>query len=499
LTRVVCDAWLLPSNERRTVAPYWLEQMPGVARAALEEHLATNQRPEDWGTDGSRRYKLPLSEPAPRPWLVDVGGTPGTDPAWYAAGLREFLDAAASDVAGRAPMFGRSRPLLAVPLVGAGMGGAKDIQGALVRALLTELYRAVQEHEVDVALVTWTQAAFAAAQAERRRMGSVAWTALDEQVREQADSLVAHSHRGNLVLFLGAGASIGAGLPSWHELVQWLAADADLTENEIRALAQFNVLDQARLLAGRLRVNDVELGERIADRFQVEHSSLVHALVAGLPVNEVVTTNYDVLFEQASAAVGRPATVVPYGEATSSGRWLLKLHGTIECPEDIVLTREDFLRYSDRRQALAGIVQAMLMTRHMLFVGFSLRDDNFLRIADDVRKVVRRSDEEREPFATALLIEDDVLMRELWEGDVNCVSVGSPRSVEILLDYLLAESSTGASYLLTPEFEALLSAAEGALRDALLEFKRTVPGDVRADPVWEPVAALLRSLGDQSP
>jgi hypothetical protein len=28
-----------------------------------------------------------------------------------------------------------------------------------------------------------------------------------------------------------------------------------------------------------------------------------------------------------------------------------------------------------RRAALAGIVQALLVTRHMLFVGFSLRDD----------------------------------------------------------------------------------------------------------------------------
>ena len=58
----------------------------------------------------------------------------------------------------------------------------------------------------------------------------------------------------------------------------------------------------------------MSLGKRIAERFTVDHSSLAHALLAGLPVNEVVTTNYDVLFEGASAAVGRPATVVPYGD-----------------------------------------------------------------------------------------------------------------------------------------------------------------------------------------
>ena len=51
-----------------------------------------------------------------------------------------------------------------------------------------------------------------------------------------------------------------------------------------------------------------------------------------------------------------------------------------------VFPHDDYLDYSAGRRALAGIVQSMLITRHMLFVGFSLRDDNFHQIAYDVRK-----------------------------------------------------------------------------------------------------------------
>lgn len=40
------------------------------------------------------------------------------------------------------------------------------------------------------------------------------------------------------------------------------------------------------------------------------------------------------------------------------------------------------MRYSTNRSALSGIVQSLLITRHMLFVGFSLKDDNFHRIID---------------------------------------------------------------------------------------------------------------------
>ena len=65
-----------------------------------------------------------------------------------------------------------------------------------------------------------------------------------------------------------------------------------------------------------------------------------------------------------------------------------------------VLTRGDYLRYADRRAALAGIVQALLITREMLFVGFSLKDENFFRIADDVRKAVGGDGSSARKFGT---------------------------------------------------------------------------------------------------
>jgi hypothetical protein len=62
------------------------------------------------------------------------------------------------------------------------------------------------------------------------------------------------------------------------------------------------------------------------------------------------------------------------------------MHGSVESPEDIIFTKQDYIRYADRFAALSGIVQTMLLTRHMLFVGFSLDDDNFQRIFDTVRR-----------------------------------------------------------------------------------------------------------------
>jgi hypothetical protein len=74
-------------------------------------------------------------------------------------------------------------------------------------------------------------------------------------------------------------------------------------------------------------------------------------------------------------------------------RWLLKLHGTVSRPHEIVLTKRDYIRYNDRFAALAGIVQSTLLTRHLLSVGFSLDDDNFQKIFDSVRKAKTREHE----------------------------------------------------------------------------------------------------------
>ncbi len=99
--------------------------------------------------------------------------------------------------------------------------------------------------------------------------------------------------------------------------------------------------------------------------------------------------------------------------------WLLKMHGDVADPSSIVLTREQYLEYGDewapltglvqamllpivltREQyleygdewaPLTGLVQAMLLTRHVLFVGFSLDDDNFARLAYQVRRVLKRA------------------------------------------------------------------------------------------------------------
>ncbi len=330
------------------------------------------------------------------------------------------------------------------------------------------------------------------------------------------------------MLFLGAGVSAGSGLPRWGRLIADLAQRAGMTAEEIEQLGRLHVLDQARLVEMRLERGALPetparpLGQAIAAAFRTRPGyPLAHALLAALPVDEIVTTNYDELFERASRAIGREVSVLPHAPVAGAERWLLKMHGCVTDPDHIVLTREDYLRYDQRRQALAGIVQALLMMRHMLFVGFSLTDDNFHRIANAVRRARRPAPGSRGPetmvdrFGTALELFSDPMSQALWADDLDWVTMdGGPppgdggvalrrtaaRRIEIFLDAVLAQTGTTA-HLLDPRHEGALRDEERALVTHVRELISAVGRDPAAarSAAWRPIEALLRRLGWSEP
>jgi hypothetical protein len=433
VTKLACDAWLLPTDLRLHVTDGWRKSRSLESLCDPRGFLRIDP-PDGWLEGRIRAFELELTVAAdgePRVWAVNVASA--AEPEWAAESAREWLRAYSRSPRARGePAYGRSRPLLALPLVGTGEGGAHDIKGEVLRALVSELVVEADALDLDAVLVTRGARALAAAQRAREQVLDdptrglpKPWRELPSAAEARAGKLADRIRAGDLVLFLGAGVSRAAGLPSWAELLERLAGEADLDEEERDALGQLNALDVARALATRLGGHE-RLANLIAKWFTGTHASLAHYLLATLPVREMATTNYDELFEVAAEGVGDPVAMLPYAKVSEQRRWLLKMHGTVSCPKDIVLTRDDYLRYAERRAALAGIVQALLITRHMLFVGFSLSDDNFHRVVHDVRNAIGGPDDrpEPEPFGTALTLEEKPLVDSLWKGDVQFVNVG---------------------------------------------------------------------------
>jgi hypothetical protein len=510
LSALYCDHWLLPVDRGLSASRSW-NRTPAwrQIRDHLPNVMAENQRvvAVDW--EGPRR-----------PWPTDVASGRRIPPDWLAESVRQFLEAAA---AAPPTLPSRDRPLLALPVVGTGYGGKRRWAGEVLRCVVPEIYAFLADHDVDVALVTWTEEDFAAAQAARRaaaRDGACVWPdELRPELRVHAEKLAALASQQRLVVFMGAGVSASAGLPTWSQLLDDLAAEAGFTEAERRGLEALTPLDRAQLVAKRLGPRPDDVGQAIQRRLDCGGAvALSHGLVAGLPVREFITTNYDDCFERACAAIHRDVARLPYVPASGAHRWLLKMHGCVSVPADIVLTWEDYARYAQRSAALAGIVQAMLMTKHMLFVGFSLDDENFRRIVDDVRRALAGAPRERLGSVVALF--SNPLVEQLWGDDLQWLALepgsrppadaeraavaAAARRFELFLD-CLSFLATPPHHLLNPRFSAVLTPEEQALREALEPVRAWVQRRSRPDaeePVaaaWALLGALLWELGDREP
>jgi len=241
----------------------------------------------------------------------------------------------------------------------------------------------------------------------------------------------------------------------------------------------------------------------VAQKLRVPCYSITHALLASLPITEIVTTNYDKLYEAVCMDTTKVIAVLPYDTTENNNRWILKLHGDIDYPEDIVLTREDYLRYQDRREALTGIVQALLLTKHMLFVGFSLQDDNFHKIMDAVVKALNPSSTKpkEKKFGTALHLFTNNFTEELWQRDINLIHMAdsmvalsvaqAARKQEIFLDYLNAKTCVTTSNMLDEQFSELLDTEQQDLKQYVSQFLNNAPENVAKSQSWKLVEKVI--------
>ena len=498
LTRLACDDVLVPTDRDLHVDAGWLPLLPEDAVAAAGD--GTVRLRAGWPTDA--RVLQVAGSREPRTWLVDTVGDEGRGLDWLLDGAREALATVAS-APERSPRHARARRLVALPALGTGWGVAAGSRGTLLERLLPVLQTAAGEHGFDVALVLRDARDLAAAQ-QVRRSGQGRWD-LPQRLRSLGEVLGRRGRGGELAVFAGAGVSAAAGLPTWPSLLEELAQLCDL-EPDLRAgLAGLPPQDSAALLARELGQSRLSayIGERFADRSY----TLAHAVLAALPVQELVTTNYDRLLEAAAEGARRPLDVLPFQESVPGRPWLLKLHGDVTRPETVVLTREHYLRTGDHRAALAGVLHSLLLTRHVLFVGASMLDDDLIRIAHEVRSALQPLDpQSRRRLGTVLALTEDPARARLWERDVDTVAIGdagsseaeAARRLEVLLDLIGCVACPATGYLLDPAYRGMLTADEAALAAALSDLEARVASAPRTAQAWQLVEDVLRRLGASS-
>jgi hypothetical protein len=442
--QLACDAWLLPTDQQFSITAAFCNAVGMPAPGTLPN------APSSWGEAGCLFLDDLNSDGQPDLWLGDIGRFNGSL-HHYTQRAAEFIRRASERIRHRHLDLQRP-PLLALNVIGSGEGGQRSRRGELLNALLPAIESAAREHHCDVALVTYGSVMYAAAQAARSRLGRTVdlWSDLPEALRSVGDQIAAEARSGNLVVFLGAGVSVAAGVPAWRQLLAQIGTDLGIEASQMTAIRDLDPRDQATVMQ---QLHPEGFSSAVQRSLAADRPSLLHGLVSSLPVKEFVTTNFDTLFERSAETAGRRLAVIPGGSVTAADRWLLKLHGTLG--SDLVLTRGDYLGATLHHVALRGLVQAMVMTRHMLFIGYSLSDEDFHLLVHEVRSSGTAN---ASGFGTALMPSPHPLMQHLW-NDVAIVDTSSSedhgdnpketaaRRLAILLDYVGSQSVSGIQFV----------------------------------------------------
>jgi hypothetical protein len=371
----------------------------------------------------------------------------------------------------------------------------------------------------DVVLVSWGDKPAAAAQHTRFNRRSD-WKTdpqwkfpyNQEQIHRSAEQLSKVFATGSSSVFMGAGVSKGAGLLGWDDLLIEVGKKTDPITT-VAELDQFlDPRDKAALLEARLKRAKKSIGTELQPFLTASKYSLQHGLLSSLPSSEYITTNVDELFERACRVGGRDIAVIP-DKPAGQDRWLLKLHGTMSKPESIVFTRDHFLASFRSSRALIGLVQAMLFTRHMLFVGYGLRDEDFHELVYEVRSAFPEGKLQKK-LGTTLALFDDPLQTELWSDLLEVVPMrpslegrvptpaevgAAARDIERFLDLVGMLSSSRSAFLLDGHYEGVKAENEKAAFAALKPVVELASSHADDEPGWREVKRLLRDLGASLP
>eukprot|EP00928_Gymnodinium_smaydae_P095494 TRINITY_DN8228_c1_g1_i1.p1 TRINITY_DN8228_c1_g1~~TRINITY_DN8228_c1_g1_i1.p1 ORF type:complete len:939 (+),score=203.62 TRINITY_DN8228_c1_g1_i1:101-2917(+) len=474
---------------------------------------------------------------------------------------------------GEAKRARRRNYLLTAPVVGTGAGGAEGEAGRVVEAILGRLLKVVRgEHPLwprtlsgqpivaDVVLICPDKNVFSQAQSWRRDHFDAFFPPPlfggREHVRTRAEDIGRFASAGRLAIFIGAGVSAGAGLPSWFGVLGLVEQDVerlllahtgerlqlDMGRRTAAPDGSWNPLKFASGLEAKLEkiphdlyrahfplkacsqsshaledAHAAELSatvmfkELVLRHLETPYHSLLHALLAAMPVEKMVTQNYDNLLEQASNSVdmfnkARPyrhdaLSVLPLAPIAESRRWVLKMHGTSDVPASIVITEQDYAEYDDRAGALSGLVQGTMLTCHMFFIGFSGTDANYKKILRAVKKSKPKRD--HEGMATLLTIVDDGVEHDdavdvLLFSEEGSIPDGA-RMQEIWMDMcLLHADAFSPKAILDPRVDSALTSDERRLKSQLQQLAETLakePKSLLDSASYRAVVQLLEQLG----
>lgn len=323
------------------------------------------------------------------------------------------------------------------------------------------------------------------------------------------EKLIKFVREGKVSLFIGAGFSIEANVPSVSKLKELILKEFDneklKKEHENDGLAELAECFVEEVCAGSRN----ELIDIMKKAFEFEPTCMDdHKLLATIPhFKTLFTTNYDTLLEDSYAECDR--RVIRNDEDctydVNKRISIYKLHGDFVSPNSVVITTSDYKKYRGTNKRPNPImwndVISEFTRKNILFIGYSLEDNNVIEIIKHIKRHVGKSIKQMFLIAPKINNNRQVQLKKMGVTYINALArdfLGELNKslLENITDdfrYKKIDAETFSIFCQNHKYTPKLSLPADAKHDNKIEGIKALPGEKLEQKITMTISAASKA------